>query len=438
VIASAAALPTPETVAEAVAGQRLLVQRLLDALARIGADPPGITREAFGRGEDEAHALVAEAARGMGLTVATDAAGNLTATWAGTDHAAPRIAVGSHLDSVVQGGNFDGAAGVVAGIAAVAALRALGLVPLQDIAVMALRCEEAVWFQLGLIGSRAALGMLPEKALALRHARSGLTLREHIAEHGGDPDAIAAGRKLVEPRSLRAFLEVHIEQAPQLVEADVPIAVCTGIPGNMRHPRIRIEGEDAHVGLPRRFRRDAAMAGAEFALAIERFWQEEEAEGRAMAATIGRFHTLPDRHAMTVVPGAFEMSLDLRAYEAAQLEAMEVRLHEIVREICCRRGVSIRLGERSTGAIGPVDPAIRAALEEAAGRLGIAQHKLGSPASHDAANFAAAGVPTGMLLVRNRNGSHNPKEAMELDDLMAAIAILALWLAEQGCAARDA
>ncbi len=428
---------TPDRIAAAAAAQRLLVERLLDALARIGADPPGITREAYGAGEDAAQALVAETARAMGLGTATDAACNLAMTWAGADRAAPRILLGSHLDSVVQGGNYDGAAGVVAGLAAVAALRALGLTPRQDVVVLALRCEEAVWFQLGLIGSRAALGLLPERALALRHARSGRPLAEHIAARGGDPAALAAGRRLIEPGAVRAFLEAHIEQAPQLVEAGAPLAVCTGIPGNIRHPRIRIEGEDAHVGLPRRFRRDAALAGAELALALEALWAEEEAAGRAMAATIGRFHTLPDRHAMTVVPGAFEMSLDMRAYDAGHLAALEARLHGIVAGIAARRGVAIRLGERNSGAVGPMDPAIRDGLAGAAARLGIAQHPLPSPASHDAANFAAAGIPTGMLLIRNRNGSHNPREAMETDDLMAAVATFALWLAEQGCEAID-
>jgi beta-ureidopropionase / N-carbamoyl-L-amino-acid hydrolase len=425
----------PAAVAEAVAAQRPLVRRLLDGVARIGADPPGITRDAYGRGEDEAQALVAEAAREIGLSTRTDAACNLHMTWAGDDPAAPRVALGSHLDSVVHGGNFDGAAGVVGGLAAVAALRSLGLHPRQDVLLLAFRCEEAVWFGLGLIGSRAALGRLPEGALALRRAGTDRTLAEHIRGCGGDPEAVAAGAPLVPPASLRAFLEIHIEQAPQLVEAGAPIAVCTGIPGNLRHPRIRIEGEDAHVGLPRRFRRDAALAGADLALCLERLWEAEEAAGRAMAVTIGRFHTLPDRHALTVVPGTFELSLDLRAWDPGHLSALEERLHEIVQEIAGRRGVAVRLGERNTGAVGVCDPAIRAGLADAAARLGIAQRPLPSPASHDAANFAAAGVPTGMILVRNRHGSHNPREALELEDLMAAVSTLALWLAERGCEA---
>ncbi|MBX9701979.1 MAG: M28 family peptidase, partial [Acetobacteraceae bacterium] len=132
---------TPEEITEAVAAQRTLVQRLLDEVARIGADPPGITRDAFGHGENAAQALVAETAAAIGLATRTDAACNLHMAWTGTDAAAPRIALGSHLDSVVHGGNFDGAAGVIGALAAVSALRSLGLRPRAGVQLLALRCE---------------------------------------------------------------------------------------------------------------------------------------------------------------------------------------------------------------------------------------------------------------------------------------------------------
>ena len=122
-------------------------------------------------------------------------------------------------------------------------------------------------------------------------------------ECGGDPEAIRARRRFLEPARLRAFLELHIEQAPSLVEAGKPLAVCTGIPGNFRYPSARIEGRNEHVGLPRRFRRDAAMAGADFATALDRAWEEHEARGVPMAATLGRFHTDAALHGMTFVPG---------------------------------------------------------------------------------------------------------------------------------------
>ena len=419
--------------AEAVAAQADLVQWLLNCMASIGADPPGITREAYGRGENAAQAQIEETGLKLGMTASLDAGANLHLRWAAEAPQQAPVLIGSHLDSVIQGGNFDGAAGVIAGLAAVAALQAAGLQPKRDIEVLALRCEEAVWFGLGLIGSRCLLGRLPPGALELRHARTGLTLAESIAACGGDPEALRDNRPLRDPRAMGAYLEAHIEQAPQLVEAGHPVAVCLANPGNVRHPFIRITGEEAHTGLPHRFRRDAALAGAEFSLALERLWLEEEALGRPMAVTIGRFHTPADRHSLTSVSGAFELSLDLRAYSAEHMKALEARLGRIAVEVAERRGVKIELGERSAAAPGPIHPVMVKGLGEAAARAGLAPLKLNSPGSHDANNFAAAGVPTGMLLVRNRNGSHNPYEAMATPDLVAAVGVLAEWLRVNAC-----
>jgi N-carbamoyl-L-amino-acid hydrolase len=272
---------------------------------------------------------------------------------------------------------------------------------------------------------------LPAGALELRHARTGKNLAESIAAAGGDPARLSQGKPLRDPGSIGAYLEVHIEQAPQLVEAGVPIAICLANPGNLRHPFIRITGEDAHTGLPHRFRRDAALAGADLSLCLEQLWLAEEAAGRPMAVTIGRFHTPVDRHSLTAVSGDFEMSLDLRAYDAAHLVALEAKLQEIVADVAARRRVTITLGERSSAAPGLMDPSLMSGLADASAACGIGAASLHSPGTHDANNFAAVGVKTGMLLVRNQNGSHNPHEAMETEDLMAAIAVMARLLARR-------
>ena len=170
--------------------------------------------------------------------------------------------IGSHLDSVPHGGNFDGAAGVVAGLVAVAALQSLGITLACDLTVMGIRAEESIWFQVSYIGSRGALGTLPDGALDVRRIDTGRTLAEHIADCGGDPDALRAGRRFLDPARLGAYLELHIEQAPSLVAAGCPVAIWTGIPGNFRYPDAWIEGSNDHVGLPRRFRRDARDGGS--------------------------------------------------------------------------------------------------------------------------------------------------------------------------------
>lgn len=412
----------------AVSAQRELATSLFDQLRRDGLDDPGVSRDPYGRGEQRAHATVTEVARQLSLRIERDAAANLYMTLPGRDPAAKRVIVGSHLDSVPHGGNFDGAAGVVAGLVAVAALQRASITLNNDLTVMGIRAEESIWFQVSYIGSRSALGMLPDGALDVRRIDTGRTLTEHVAECGGDPDALRAGARFLDPARLAAYLELHIEQAPSLVEAGRKVAICTGIPGNFRYPDARIEGSHDHVGLPRRFRRDAAMAAAEFALALDHLWEEHEARGVPMACTLGRFHTDPAVHGLTIVPGSFHFSLDVRAYDEAVLAELDHRVDAIIAGIEQHRGVRFHRGTKARAAVGQVDPTIRSALERCAADLGIPVLQLGSPASHDAAAFAAAGVPMGMIFVRNENGSHNPREAMEIDDFMAGAALLAQYL----------
>jgi beta-ureidopropionase / N-carbamoyl-L-amino-acid hydrolase len=416
--------------AEAVATQRALAETLFEQLRRDGADEPGVSRDPYGAGEQRAHATIAAAARQLGLRIERDAAANLYMTLPGHDVAAKRVIVGSHLDSVPHGGNFDGAAGVVAGLVAAAALQRFGVALNHDLVVMGIRAEESIWFQVSYIGSRGALGTLPEGALDVRRIDTGRTLAEHIGACGGDPEALRAGTHHLDPARIAAYLELHIEQAPSLVEAGRKVAICTGIPGNFRYPDARIEGRHDHVGLPRRFRRDAAMAGAEFAIALDRQWEEHEAKGVPMACTIGRFHTDAATHGLTIVPGAFHFSLDVRAYDEAVLAELDRQVDAIIAGIEQRRGVRFHRGPKARAAVGQVDPAIEAGLHRCASETDLDVLSLGSPASHDAAAFAAAGVPMGMIFVRNENGSHNPHEAMAIDDFMAGAALLTRYLAD--------
>ncbi len=429
--ATARTLHTDAAIAAAVASQRDWVEGLFGRLATGSRDAPGITRDTYGAGEDFGHRLLAQHGKAYGLAVSRDFAANTYVTLPGRDATAPRILMGSHLDSVPHGGNFDGAAGVVAGLVVIETLRALGIAPRCDVTAMGVRAEESVWFQVSYIGSRSALGTLPDGALDAKRIDDGRVLAASIDASGGDSDAIRRRERHLEPATVRAFLEVHIEQAPSLVESGLPVAICTGVPGNFRYPDAHIVGRHDHVGTPRRFRRDAAMAGADFAVMLDRLWQDEEEAGFPMAVTLGRFHTDPAVHGLTTVPGSFAFSLDVRAYDPAVLERVEARMLAGIREIEARRHVGFELGARASAAVGPVDPAIVAGFEAAAQRQGIATMPLGSPASHDSAAFAAAGVPIAMLFVRNEHGSHNPREAMGIDDFLAACTILADWVVRE-------
>ena len=416
----------------AIQAQRETLQALFDQLRQDGLDEPGVSRDPYGAGEQRAHATVAKAAAALGLEITRDDAANLYMTLPGRDRSAPVLVIGSHLDSVPHGGNFDGAAGVLAGLAVVAGFQQLGVTPECDIVVMGIRAEESVWFQVSYIGSRGSLGTLPDGALDVRRVDTGRTLADHMTECGGNPDALLAGsRHFPDPAKIRAYLELHIEQAPSLIEAGRSVAICTGIPGNFRFANVRIEGQHDHVGLPRRFRRDAAMAGAEFAIALDTLWADYDERGIPIACTLGRFHTDPTAHGLTIVPGKFQFSLDVRAYDEAVLAGLEETVHRIIAGIEQRRGVRFHLGAKARAAVGMVDPAIRAGLEAAASALKLPVLHIGSPASHDAAAFAAAGVPMGMVFVRNANGSHNPDEAMTIADFLDGTSVLIQWALDQ-------
>lgn len=408
----------------AVQAQTAAIAALFEQLRRDGIDEPGVSRDTYGPGEQRAHATIARFAERLGLEIARDAAANLYMTLPGQDRSAPKIVIGSHLDSVPHGGNYDGAAGVVAGLVVVAALRSLKLTPACDIVVMGIRAEESAWFQVSYVGSRSALGLLPAEALNAKRVDTGRTLADHIAGCGGDPDILKQGKKYLDTRQIKAFHELHIEQAPGLDQAGIAVGICTGIPGNFRFPHARIDGQHDHVGTPRRFRHDAALAGADFAVALDALWADYEAKGIPMACTFGRFHTDPAMHGLTVVPGTFHFSLDVRAYDDAVLTELETSVRGLIGAVEQRRGVRFQVGDIVRAPVGRVDPTLRAVLESAAGDTGIAFRHLGSPASHDAAAFAAAGVPMAMIFVANQNGSHNPNEDMRIDDFVDATAVL--------------
>jgi N-carbamoyl-L-amino-acid hydrolase len=412
-----------------------LAEHLFAVLRDKTFDGVGITREAYGPGERIAHAIVGAEAEALGLEVAIDPAGNLLMTMPGRDRSAPRVVLGSHLDSVPQGGNYDGAAGVLAGLAAVSGMRRAGLRPLRDVTVIAIRAEEGgAWFPTSFPGSRAALGTLAPAALDVARMDSGRSLAEHMRAEGFDPDAVRTGQCLLPPGSVAAYVELHIEQGPVLDSEGIPVGVVTGIPGSRRLRAARVLGEYNHSGAtPRRWRRDAAIALAELAHRLDDGWAELEAQGHNLVCTFCVLGTTADA-GFTKIPGEARFQLDVRSVTPASVDAIFERLHAMVPGIEARRGVRFELGAEAVSPPTPLDPLVRAGLLHAAGALGIAHREMPSGGGHDAVAFAQAGVPAGMLFVRNQNGSHNPHEAMRMTDFGDATAVLARWAADLAAA----
>jgi N-carbamoyl-L-amino-acid hydrolase len=406
-----------------------LAERLFGELRERSFDGVGITREAYGPGERMAHALARREAEALGLEVSADPVGNLHMTLPGADRTAKRVLLGSHLDSVPNGGNFDGAAGVLAGLAAVAGLRRAGFAPARDITVIATRAEEAgAWFPTSYPGSRGALGRLKPEELQVLRQDTGRSLAEHMREEGFDPDFAARGEAVVTPANTAAFLELHIEQGPVLDAEAVPVGIVTGIPGSRRLRQGRVLGEYNHSGgTPRRFRRDAAMALAELAVALDEEWARLETLGHRLVCTFCTLATTAEA-GFTKIPGEATFMLDVRSVNPASVDAVFAEMARQVPAIEARRGVRFELGPETGSLASPMDVGIRHSLAEAATALGIPYLEMASGGGHDAAAFAAAGIPSAMLFVRNQNGSHNPHEAMRMEDFAAGCAVVTRWL----------
>jgi len=408
-----------------------VAERLFAAIRERTFDGVGVTREAYGPGEQVAHDLVRAEAEAVGLETRTDHAGNLTMTLPGADRAAKRIVLGSHLDSVARGGDYDGTAGVLAGLAAVAGMRRANFVPARDVTVMAIRGEEAgAWFPTSYPGSRAALGTLPPEALAICRQDSGRSLEAHMREAGFDPDAVRQGVRVLGPHNVAAYLELHIEQGPVLDTDEVPVGIVTGIPGSRRLRDGRVIGEFNHSGAtPRRYRRDAAIALAELAHRLDDEWARLETQGHQLVCTFCVLATTAEA-GFTKIPGEARFQLDVRSVDPASVDAVFAALHRLVPAIEARRGVRFALGPETGSQPAPMDKGIQDGLARAAAELGVAHRRMASGGGHDAAAFVQAGVAAGMIFVRNQNGSHSPREAMRMADFAAATSVVTRWAAE--------
>jgi beta-ureidopropionase / N-carbamoyl-L-amino-acid hydrolase len=367
----------------------------------------------------------------MGLSEKIDAAGNLYLTYAGLDPALPAWIVGSHLDSVPHGGNFDGAAGVIAGLAAVQALSAAAIRPRRPVTVMAIRAEESNWFPISYLGSRAAFGLLPAGSLATPRSDSGRSLRDHMAELGLRPDSVERGEAWLAPERVHGFIELHIEQGPVLEAAEVPVGLVTAIAGSFRYRKARCLGAWGHSGaVPRAQRRDAVFALAELIGSLDRLWQETLDAGEQATITVGEIATDPAIHGFSKIPGEVAFCLDVRSGSSACLDRLHAELLRRVAGIEEQRGVRFDLGERTGSTPATLDATLRAAFAGVAARHGTGFVEMASGAGHDTAVFALSGVPSALLFLRNQNGSHNPDEAMRIDDFAAGADLLARFLAQ--------
>jgi N-carbamoyl-L-amino-acid hydrolase len=394
-------------------------------------DGIGITRESYGAGESLALDIIENAARQFGLETARDLGANLVATFPGSAPDLPYLACGSHLDSVPQGGNYDGGAGVIAGLAILAGLKQDGFIPRRTLKLFGLRGEESAWFGKAYMGSSALFGRLTPEDLASPQAVTGRSLADCMREVGADVDRIMRGEPLIDSSKVAAWVELHIEQGPVLVARKLPIGIVTGIRGNIRHRVVQCIGEAGHSGaVPRWLRRDAVFATAELITHLDRHWRTLLERGRDLVITSGIMGTDSSEHAIARIPGTVKFSFEARSQSQETLEAFYDLFVSECASIGEERGVEFKLDRRMQSAPATMDPVWIDKLRAAARNLGLPDEPIPSGAGHDAAVFSHAGIPSAMVFVRNENGSHNPHEDMQIDDFMKGVAVMRDVLAE--------
>ena len=355
------------------------MQERILRLAEFGKDPRGgVSRVAFSEADLRGRAYIISLMRQAGLAVRVDPAGNIIGRREGRQSHLPPIVFGSHIDSVPNGGRYDGVVGVIGAIECIEVLNAHGVTTQHPLEVIVFADEEG-----GLVGSRALIGTLTPEALAVVSA-SGKTVRDGIRALGGDPDRLAEAVR--RPGEIKAFLELHIEQGGTLEAEGAQIGVVEGIVG-IRWWDVVVEGFANHAGTtPMNQRRDALVAAAELILAVNRV--VTSVPGRQVG-TVGRIEAEPG--APNVIPGRVRMSLELRDLSAEKIEQLFERIREEARAIQQRRGVTITFTPIDATAVPALtDARVRQLIAETARELGLRAIFLPSGAGHDAQNMAVS------------------------------------------------
>jgi len=375
-------------------------------LGTYGANPAGgVSRVAYSAADIAGRGYIIELMRAAGLEVRLDAAANIIGRRPGSHPDLPPIMFGSHIDSVPHGGNYDGDLGVIAAIECMQVLDEQDVVTRHPLETIVFTDEEG-----GLVGSRAVIGELTDDALAVV-SHSGLTVREGIAALGGSPDDLAAA---VRPKdSIKAFLELHIEQGAILDEANIDIGVVEGIVG-INWWTATIEGVANHAGTtPMNRRQDALLAAAHLIVAVN---EEVRSIEGTHVGTVGRISAEPG--APNVIAGRVVLSIELRDLSSDRIHLLFGKIVQAARRIeqATRTGISLEPIDAASEPA-PTDALLRRIIDESARDLGLSTRSMPSGAGHDAQDMARI-TRIGMIFVPSAGGiSHSPHELTHRGDM---------------------
>lgn len=395
------------------------LQQTLQKLAEYGAvSGGGTTRLTYSSEFMRAQEYLRQEMEQAGMTTELDAAGNLIGTLSGRQPQLPAVMSGSHLDTVPQGGNFDGALGIAAALEVARSWQEEGYVPKRSLQVIATAEEEGSAFGMACFGVRVRSGEFKgRKANEIKCTSREGTLSDCLQEAGLPQDALtsaAAGFG-----NLAAFVELHIEQGAELVEQKREVGIVTHIVGYDRL-HITFLGEANHAGTTAMHRRrDAAAAGAEVVVAVRNLARND----RRFVATVGKFTVEPN--VPNIVPGRVSLCVETRSYSDNVLREIRQQVLEIIEKAAADNGVSWQTdGDFHVPAV-PLSEQIGKVMQQEAGRLQLDCLQLPSWAGHDTQIFAGAGVAAGMIFVPSAGGiSHAPEEYSTLENIFSGCLLL--------------
>jgi allantoate deiminase len=408
-----------------VINQKRLFNRILE-LSQVGSNEQrGVTRLSFTREDKQARDIVASYMKEAGLSIREDAAGNLIGRFEGTVPGAPTVLIGSHLDTVPDGGAFDGPLGVLGGIEVLQSMKEQGIQTAHPIEVTAFTDEEGTRFGFGMIGSMAIAGTLKLEDLQ-RADEQGTTIASAMEQAGVDPARILEAAR--NPKEIKAYVELHIEQGKVLEKHNLPAGVVSGIAGPL-WLRFTITGEAGHAGAtPMGIRRDPMIPAAKIISYIE----DEARKYPNTVATVGKISASPG--GVNVIPRQVEFTLDLRDIDEGVRDEVEQNIEAYAQQICDERSVGLSIDTLQRVAPTPCSQEIRQTIEKAFEKSGLTPFTLTSGAGHDGMQFRDF-CPIGMIFVRSKNGiSHEPSEWSSEDDCGTGAEVLyntVLQLAEE-------
>lgn len=394
-------------------------ERNFNAISEFGAlKGGGLTRLAFSKEDLEAREFLINLIEKNGFKLKIDNVGNIFAIYDdGCEADAKPVCVGSHIDSVPNGGFYDGTLGVMAGLEALSSIKEAGIKLKRPLWLINFSCEESSRFKTATIGSKIISGKLSQQRLHELKDEDGISLFEAMSAAGFKPQNL--DEAILKENSLHAYLELHIEQGPVLERSAISVGVVSGIAAPIRF-EITIQGKADHSGAtPMNMRSDALLAASHIIIAANKFAKNK----KTAVATVGYVHAKPG--VLNVVPGEARLGVDLRDIDKASLAELNLELRNFVGELSRELKFSYEIRELSSDEPVKLSEHAINLLEDEAKKLGIKTLTLPSGAGHDAMNLTKLASSVGMLFIPCVDGiSHNVKEAINFDDAVFATKIL--------------